>query len=94
MLLYSFCLEIYLRCIKIALMALLSQSLTEAINQAKRTVKVKRPTLLLHKFAGACKVINWGGGGVFGADHQPAIWCYLQLFLESKLNFLRNDFGY
>ena len=77
-------------------MAPLSQSLTGdgAINKAKRTVKVKRPTLLLvlHKFAGACEVINWRG--VCGADHQPAIWCCLQLFLETKLNFLRSDFGY
>ena len=92
MLLFTLCLEIYLRCIKITLIAPLSQSLTGAINQAKRTVKVKRPTLLLHKFAGACEVINWRG--VCGADHQPAIWCYLQLFLETKLNFLQSDFGY
>ena len=53
-------------------------------------MKVKRPTLPLHKFAGACEVINWPG--VCGADHQPAIWCYLQIFLETKLNFLRSDF--
>ena len=77
MLPFTFCLEIYLRCIQIALIAPLSQSLTGAINQANRTVKVKRPTLVLHKFAGAYEVINcWG---VCGADHQPTIWCYLQL---------------
>ena len=74
MLLFTLCLEIYLCCIKIALIAPLSQSLTRAINQPKRTVKVKRPKLLLHKFAGACEVINWRG--VCGADHQRAIWCY------------------
>ena len=76
MLPFTLFLEIYLRCIKIALIAPLSQSLTGAINQAKHTVKVRRPTLLLHKFAGACEVINWRG--VCGADHQQAIWCYLQ----------------
>ena len=69
MLLFTFCLEIYLCCIKIALIAPLSQSLTGAINQAKRTVKVKRPTLLLQKFAGACEVINWrGSGGGWGVE--------------------------
>ena len=83
MLLFTLCLEIYLRCIKITVIAPLSQSLNGAINQAKRTVKVQRPTILLHKFAGACEVINWRG--VCGADHQPAIWCYLQLCLETKL---------
>ena len=61
MLLITLCLEIYLRCIKIALIAPLSQSLTRAINLPKRTVKVKRPTLLLHKFAGACEVKLAGG---------------------------------
>ena len=76
MLLFTICLEIYLHCIKIALIAPLSHSLTGAINQAKHTVKVKKPTLLLHKFAGACEVINFLG--VCGADYQPAIWCYQQ----------------
>ena len=71
MLLFTLCLEIYLRCIKITLIAPLSQSLTGAINQAKCTVKVKRPTLLLHKFAGACEVINWRGGSVEPTISRP-----------------------
>ena len=99
MLLFTLCLEVYLRCIKIALIVPLSQSLTGAINQAKHTVKVKRPTLLLHKFAGACEVINWRGSmwSRPSAGHLvlSAVWsANSKLFLETKLNFLRSDFGY
>ena len=50
-------------------------ALSRAINKPKHTVKVKRPTLLLH-LQERVKVINWRG--VRGADHEPAIWCYLQ----------------
>ena len=84
--LITLCLEIYLLCIKIALIAPLSQSLTRAINQPKRTVKVKRPTLLLHKFARACEVKL--AGGLW--SRPPAVYLvscgqgYQNFFLEQS----------
>ena len=64
----------------------LSLSLSRAINQPKHTVKLEsKKTHASVTLAGACEVINWRG--VRGADHEPAIWYYLQVVSDIKIIF-------
>ena len=67
----------------------LSLSLSRAINQPKHTVKLEsKKTHASVTLAGACEVINWRG--VRGADHEPAIWYYLQVVSDIKIIFRNN----
>ena len=69
-------------CLSVSLSLSLSLSLE---NKSTETYSESKKTHASVTLAGACEVIN--SRGVRGADHQLAIWCYLQCGLRYQ-NYL------